>query len=64
MAASVGHSARCTDLLTEHLHVRLATALKKKKKVNGADWFPGPNMPVAELPWVLPSLLGQQDTGP
>lgn len=38
-------------------------------KVNAADWFPGPYMPVnvgwswcAELHW-LPSLLGQQDNG-
>lgn len=60
----------CTDLFTGH-HARQAAALKnKQKKGNGADWFPGPDMSVnvgrswcTELRW-LPSLPGQQDTGP
>ena len=59
----------CTDLFTGQ-HAKQAAALTTKKKGNGADWFPGPDMPVnvgsswcTELRW-LPSLLGQQDTGP
>lgn len=60
----------CTDLFTGQ-YARQAAALKKQtKKGNGADWFPGPDMSVnvgrswcTELRW-LPSLPGQQDTGP
>lgn len=65
-----GSRCTCVYLLMGHLHARRAAALKKKKKVHGTDWFPGPDMPVnmgrrSVLSCTgLPSLLGQQPWGP
>lgn len=67
VAASVGHRAH---LYTYSWDTSLQDwlLLRKKKKVHGADWFPGPNMPVnigrsCVLSCTgLSGLLGQRQT--
>lgn len=71
VAASVGLSAHLRTYSWGTSLKRLAAALKKKK-VNGTDWFPGPNMPgdvgrsrCAQPPWVTrPVCQGSRTGGP